>query len=94
MVRVKPELRRLIDFMSVNLIRDDWPFKDPSMWFLSKCNDLFRCRNSEKSVGKKFIESLSLEGFYLWDMRKILASLKTCLSCAEKRFTSGADSVW
>ena len=29
MVRVKPELRRMIDFMQVNLIRDDWPFKEP-----------------------------------------------------------------
>jgi chemotaxis protein methyltransferase CheR len=37
MVRVKPELRRLIDFMSVNLIRDDWPFKDPF--------DVVFCRN-------------------------------------------------
>ena len=27
MVRVKPELRRMIDFLQVNLIRDDWPFK-------------------------------------------------------------------
>jgi chemotaxis methyl-accepting protein methylase len=94
MVRVKPELRRLIDFMSVNLIRDDWPFKEPF--------DVVFCRNvmiyfdaaTQRRVLEKFIESLSLEGFYLWDMRKILASLKTCLSCAEKRFTSGADSVW
>lgn len=37
MVRVKPELRRLIDFMSVNLIRDDWPFKEPF--------DVVFCRN-------------------------------------------------
>jgi chemotaxis protein methyltransferase CheR len=37
MVRVKPELRRLIDFMSVNLIRDDWPFKDSF--------DVVFCRN-------------------------------------------------
>jgi chemotaxis protein methyltransferase CheR len=28
MVKVKPELQRMIDFMSVNLIRDDWPFRD------------------------------------------------------------------
>jgi chemotaxis protein methyltransferase CheR len=28
MVRVKPELSRLIEFLIVNLIRDDWPFKD------------------------------------------------------------------
>lgn len=37
MVRVKPELRRMIDFMQVNLIRDDWPFKEPF--------DLVFCRN-------------------------------------------------
>jgi chemotaxis protein methyltransferase CheR len=37
MVRAKPELRRLIDFMSVNLIRDDWPFKEPF--------DVVFCRN-------------------------------------------------
>ena len=28
MVRVKPELRQCIEFMMVNLIRDDWPFKE------------------------------------------------------------------
>ncbi|WP_226450548.1 CheR family methyltransferase [Acidovorax radicis] len=37
MVRIKPELRRVIDFMSVNLIRDDWPFKEPF--------DVVFCRN-------------------------------------------------
>lgn len=37
MVRVKPELRRVVDFMSVNLIRDDWPFKEPF--------DVVFCRN-------------------------------------------------
>ena len=29
MARVKPELGRAIDFLSVNLIRDDWPFREP-----------------------------------------------------------------
>jgi chemotaxis protein methyltransferase CheR len=29
MVRVKPELQNAIQFLSVNLIRDDWPFRDP-----------------------------------------------------------------
>lgn len=28
MARIKPELQRLISFISVNLIRDDWPFKE------------------------------------------------------------------
>jgi chemotaxis protein methyltransferase CheR len=28
MARVKPELQRFIEFLSVNLIRDDWPFRD------------------------------------------------------------------
>ncbi len=28
MVRVKPELRQCIEFMMVNLIRDDWPFRE------------------------------------------------------------------
>lgn len=37
MARVKPDLRKLIDFMSVNLIRDDWPFKEPF--------DVVFCRN-------------------------------------------------
>lgn len=37
MVRVKPELRRMIDFMQVNLIRDNWPFKEPF--------DVVFCRN-------------------------------------------------
>lgn len=29
LARAKPELRRAIDFLSVNLIRDDWPFREP-----------------------------------------------------------------
>lgn len=37
MVRARPELRRAIDFMSVNLIRDDWPFREPF--------DVVFCRN-------------------------------------------------
>lgn len=37
MVRAKPELRKAIEFMSVNLIRDDWPFREPF--------DVVFCRN-------------------------------------------------
>lgn len=37
LVRAKPELRRAIEFMSVNLIRDDWPFREPF--------DVVFCRN-------------------------------------------------
>ncbi|KAB7566319.1 CheR family methyltransferase [Verminephrobacter eiseniae] len=37
MVRVKPELRQHIDFISVNLIHDDWPFPEPF--------DMVFCRN-------------------------------------------------
>lgn len=29
LVRVKPELRQAIDFVIVNLIKDDWPFREP-----------------------------------------------------------------
>lgn len=29
LVRVKPDLRQAIDFVIVNLIKDDWPFKEP-----------------------------------------------------------------
>ena len=37
MIRVRPELQRMINFISVNLIRDDWPFKDAF--------DIVFCRN-------------------------------------------------
>lgn len=37
LVRVKPELSRAIEFISVNLIRDDWPFREPF--------DVVFCRN-------------------------------------------------
>ena len=37
MARVKPELQRVIQFISVNLIRDDWPFREPF--------DVVFCRN-------------------------------------------------
>ena len=28
MVRVKPDVKKMIDFTVVNLIRNDWPFRD------------------------------------------------------------------
>jgi chemotaxis protein methyltransferase CheR len=37
MLKVKPELQRMIEFLSVNLIRDDWPFREPF--------DVVFCRN-------------------------------------------------
>ncbi|GGH57075.1 chemotaxis protein methyltransferase [Comamonas phosphati] len=37
MVRVKPELRRMVEFLNVNLIRDDWPFREAF--------DVVFCRN-------------------------------------------------
>lgn len=37
MARIKPELRQFVDFKMVNLIRDDWPFKEPF--------DVVFCRN-------------------------------------------------
>ncbi len=37
MVRVKPELRKMIDFIQVNLIKEDWPFREPF--------DVVFCRN-------------------------------------------------
>lgn len=37
LARVKPDLQRMIQFISVNLIRDDWPFREPF--------DVVFCRN-------------------------------------------------
>jgi chemotaxis protein methyltransferase CheR len=37
MVRIKPELQRMVEFIIVNLIRDDWPFRDSF--------DVVFCRN-------------------------------------------------
>lgn len=37
LARVKPELRRALDFLIVNLIKDDWPFREPF--------DVVFCRN-------------------------------------------------
>lgn len=37
LVRVKPELKQMVDFQMVNLIRDDWPFKETF--------DIVFCRN-------------------------------------------------
>ena len=37
MVRIKPELQKMVEFIIVNLIRDDWPFREPF--------DVVFCRN-------------------------------------------------
>ena len=37
MIRVRPDLQKPIDFLSVNLIKDDWPFREPF--------DVVFCRN-------------------------------------------------
>jgi chemotaxis protein methyltransferase CheR len=37
LLRVKSELQRFVEFLSVNLIRDDWPFREPF--------DVVFCRN-------------------------------------------------
>lgn len=37
MVRIKPELQRMVEFIMVNLVRDDWPFREPF--------DVVFCRN-------------------------------------------------
>lgn len=37
MVKIKPELQRMVEFIIVNLIRDDWPFREPF--------DVVFCRN-------------------------------------------------
>ena len=37
MVRVKPELKQYVEFLIVNLIKDDWPFREPF--------DVVFCRN-------------------------------------------------
>lgn len=37
MVRIKPELQRMVEFIIVNLVRDDWPFREPF--------DVVFCRN-------------------------------------------------
>lgn len=37
LVRVRPELCKAVEFLSVNLIRDDWPFREPF--------DVVFCRN-------------------------------------------------
>lgn len=54
MARVKPELRKFIDFQMVNLIRDDWPFRDPF--------DVVFCRNVmiyfDASTQRKVLEKI------------------------------------
>lgn len=54
MARVKPELQRMIQFISVNLIRDDWPFRD--------LFDVVFCRNVmiyfDASTQRKVLERI------------------------------------
>jgi chemotaxis protein methyltransferase CheR len=63
MLRVKPELQRMIEFLSVNLIRDDWPFREPF--------DVVFCRNvmiyfdapTQRSVLEKIHRVMKPGGF-------------------------------
>jgi len=54
MVRMKPELRKMIDFIQVNLIKDDWPFKEAF--------DVVFCRNVmiyfDASTQRKVLEKI------------------------------------
>jgi chemotaxis protein methyltransferase CheR len=54
LARVKPELRRTLDFLIVNLIKDDWPFRDPF--------DVVFCRNVmiyfDASTQRKVLEKI------------------------------------
>lgn len=54
MARVKPELQKMINFMSVNLIGDGWPFRDPF--------DVVFCRNVmiyfDASTQRKVLERI------------------------------------
>ena len=54
MARVKPELQHMIEFISVNLIRDDWPFRQPF--------DVVFCRNVmiyfDASTQRKVLERI------------------------------------
>lgn len=54
MVRVKPELTKFVEFLIVNLIRDDWPFRDQF--------DVVFCRNVmiyfDASTQRKVLERI------------------------------------
>jgi chemotaxis protein methyltransferase CheR len=54
LVRVKSELRRTLDFLIVNLIKDDWPFREPF--------DVVFCRNVmiyfDASTQRKVLERI------------------------------------
>ena len=54
MVKVRPELKSLIDFVNVNLIRDDWPFRERF--------DVVFCRNVmiyfDASTQRKVLERI------------------------------------
>ena len=48
MVRVKPELARVIEFLMINLIKDDWPFNEPF--------DVVFCRNVISTLMRRHSE--------------------------------------
>jgi chemotaxis protein methyltransferase CheR len=64
MLRVKPELQRMVEFLSVNLIHDNWPFREPF--------DIVFCRNvmiyfdseTQRSVLEKIHRVMKPGGFF------------------------------
>jgi chemotaxis protein methyltransferase CheR len=51
MVRVKPELRRMVDFLSVNLIAGDWPFETFDIVFCRNVMIYFDASTQRRVLG-------------------------------------------
>jgi chemotaxis protein methyltransferase CheR len=88
MVRVKPELGRMIDFISVNLIRDDWPFREPF--------DVVFCRNvmiyfdgpTQRRVLERIHRVLKPGACCLWGMQRTSVSPAIFSPCEARRSMS------
>jgi len=62
MVRVKPELKQYVEFLIVNLIKDDWPFREPFDVVFCRNVMIYFDKDTQYKILKRFVPMLEPHG--------------------------------